>query len=63
MPTYDYECDACSHKFEMFQKMSDEILKECPECGKEKLRRLFGVPAIRFIGPGFYVNDYPKDKQ
>jgi putative FmdB family regulatory protein len=47
---------------EVFQKMSDEPLVVCPECGEEKLRRLFGVPGIKFIGPGFYVNDYPKDK-
>ena len=40
MPTYDYECDACDHKFEEFQSMMDEPLKKCPKCGKKKLRRL-----------------------
>ena len=45
MPTYDYECDACQHKFEIFQNMSDELLTKCPKCKKKKLRRLFGAGA------------------
>ena len=59
MPTYDYECDACGHKFELFQSMSDELLKKCPKCKKLKLRRLFGTgAAIMFKGSGFYQTDY-----
>ena len=44
MPTYDYVCDACGHKFEAFQPMSEEPKKKCPQCKKPKLRRLFGRP-------------------
>jgi putative FmdB family regulatory protein len=59
MPTYDYECDACGHKFELFQGIKDDILKKCPECKKLKLRRLFGTgAAIVFKGSGFYQTDY-----
>jgi putative FmdB family regulatory protein len=59
MPTYDYECDACKHKFEEFQSMKDEPLKVCPKCKKKKLRRLFGTgAAILFKGSGFYETDY-----
>ena len=59
MPTYDYECDACDHRFDAFQAMSDDPLKKCPKCGKKKLRRLFGAGAgLIFKGSGFYLTDY-----
>ena len=59
MPTYDYECDACGHKAEVFQAMSAEPLKKCPECKKAKYRRLFGAgAALVFKGSGFYQTDY-----
>lgn len=59
MPTYDYVCDACDHKFELMQSFKDEPKKKCPECGKNKLRRLFGTgAAILFKGSGFYTTDY-----
>ena len=45
MPTYDYECDACGHEFELFQSISEAVQKKCPECGKNKLRRLIGAGA------------------
>ena len=62
MPTYDYECDACAHKFENFQSITSEPLKKCPECGKKKLRRLFGTgAAVVFKGSGFYQTDYRSD--
>jgi len=62
MPTYDYECDACSHTFEVFQGINEPVKKKCPECGKNKLRRLFGGgAAIMFKGSGFYQTDYRSD--
>jgi putative FmdB family regulatory protein len=61
MPTYDYVCSACDHKFERFQKMSDGVLRKCPECGKLKLKRLMGTGAgIIFKGSGFYETDYKR---
>lgn len=62
MPTYDYHCDACEHEFELFQSIKENAKKKCPECGKPKLRRLFGTgAAIMFKGSGFYITDYRSD--
>lgn len=62
MPTYDYQCDACDHKFEAFQSISEDPLTKCPKCKKKKLRRLFGAgAAIMFKGSGFYITDYRSD--
>jgi putative FmdB family regulatory protein len=59
MPTYDYECDACGHEFELFQPITENPKKKCPQCKKSKLRRLFGTgAAIVFKGSGFYQTDY-----
>lgn len=61
MPTYDYVCDACGHKFEEFQSMTAERLQDCPKCKKPKLRRLIGGGAgVLFKGSGFYQTDYKK---
>ncbi|MFH1640658.1 MAG: FmdB family zinc ribbon protein, partial [Candidatus Omnitrophota bacterium] len=61
MPTYEYECTKCKHRFEAFQKMSDKPFSSCPKCGK-KLKRLLGSGAgIIFKGSGFYATDYRKD--
>ena len=62
MPTYDYECDACGHEFELFQGINDPVQRKCPDCGKLKLRRLFGTgAAVVFKGSGFYETDYRSD--
>lgn len=62
MPTYDYECDACGHSLEIFQSMSEGHKRKCPECGKNKLRRLIGAgAAVVFKGSGFYQTDYRSD--
>ncbi|MEE3369667.1 MAG: zinc ribbon domain-containing protein [Planctomycetota bacterium] len=62
MPTYDYECDACGHAFELFQGITAPVKRKCPECGRLKLRRLFGAgAAVMFKGSGFYETDYRSD--
>jgi len=59
MPTYDYECTACGHRFDELQSFSDPELTKCPKCKKNKLHRLFGGGgAIIFKGGGFYETDY-----
>ena len=61
MPTYDYACAACGHRFEHFQTFSEALLKRCPKCGKDRLERLIGSGAgILFKGSGFYQTDYKK---
>jgi len=59
MPTYDYHCKNCDHRFELFQSMSAGVKKKCPECGKMTLERLIGTgAALIFKGSGFYETDY-----
>ncbi|OHB78795.1 MAG: FmdB family transcriptional regulator [Planctomycetes bacterium RBG_16_64_12] len=59
MPTYDYVCNACDHRFELFQSITAGPKRKCPECGRLKLRRLIGPgAAIVFKGSGFYQTDY-----
>ena len=61
MPTYDYECEN-GHRFEMFQSMKDEPLRECTECGGSA-RRLIGPGAgFLFKGDGFYITDYRSEE-
>jgi len=59
MPTYDYVCEACGHKFEKFQSMTAPSIRKCPKCGKSKVKRLIGTGAgLIFKGSGFYITDY-----
>lgn len=60
MPSYDYECTVCGHRFEMFQSMSEPPLTECPQCGKRVRRLIGGGMGIIFKGSGFYVTDNRK---
>ena len=59
MPLYEYECDACSHRFEKIQKFSDPLEDTCPKCGG-RVHKLMSSPAIQFKGSGFYITDYAK---
>lgn len=61
MPTYEYACAKCGHRFEEFQSMSAAPLTRCPKCGKKSLKRLVGGGAgLIFKGSGFYITDYKK---
>lgn len=62
MPTYEYKCNACGHKFEKFQSITAVPIKRCPQCGKDKAQRLIGTGAgLLFKGSGFYITDYRSD--
>jgi putative FmdB family regulatory protein len=56
VPTYQYACTACDHRFDAVQSFSDASLTECPECGG-KLRKLYGSVGVVFKGSGFYRTD------
>ena len=60
MPTYDYECQKCGNRFEIFQSMNDPKLTECRdgECGGSVKRLLGTGGGIIFKGAGFYQTDY-----
>lgn len=59
MPTYEYQCEACGHEFELFQSMSAPVKRKCPECERLTLKRLIGTGSgVLFKGSGFYETDY-----
>ncbi len=62
MPLYEYECDACGHRFEKIQKFSDPLEDACPKCAGH-VHKLMSSPAIQFKGSGFYITDYPKGEK
>lgn len=59
MPLYEYQCDACGHRFEVIQKFSDPPVDVCSACGGA-VGKLPSSPAIQFKGSGFYINDYAR---
>jgi putative FmdB family regulatory protein len=59
MPTYEYRCTKCGHKFEKFQSIMAPAIKQCPACKKNSAQRLIGTGAgLIFKGSGFYITDY-----
>ena len=62
MPTYEYECGGCGHRFELFQSITGRPSRKCPKCGKMKAKRLISSGgAFLFKGSGFYTTDYRSD--
>ena len=57
MPIYEYECQKCKTRSEVFQKISDQPLKKCRECGG-RLEKLWSPTGFQFKGSGWYVTDY-----
>lgn len=58
MPIYEYQCEKCGHHLEKIQKMSDEPLKDCPECHESALRKLVSAAAFKLKGTGWYETDF-----
>ena len=61
MPIYEYECQSCGHVLDALQKISDDPLKHCPDCGEPTLKKLLSAPRFRLKGSGWYETDF-KDK-
>ena len=62
MPTYEYRCGACGYEFEKFHSITAAPIKQCPQCKKNKVKRLVGTGAgLIFKGSGFYITDYRSD--
>jgi putative FmdB family regulatory protein len=61
MPIYEYECQSCGHVLDALQKISDDPLRHCPDCGEPALKKLLSAPRFRLKGGGWYETDF-KDK-
>ena len=61
MPIYEYRCQSCGHELEKLQKMSDQPLVDCPECGQPQLQKLISAAGFRLKGGGWYETDFKKD--
>lgn len=58
MPIYEYQCQACGHRLESLQKISEDPLKDCPACGQPTLNRLVSAAGFRLKGGGWYETDF-----
>jgi len=58
MPIYDYRCDACGHKEEHLQKVSEAPLSVCPACGKPEYRKQLSAAGFQLKGTGWYATDF-----
>ena len=63
MPIYGYVCKNCEHTLDVLQKISDDPLVDCPECGRPQLKRQLSAPRFRLKGSGWYETDFKKDNQ
>jgi len=63
MPIYEYQCEACDHKMEKLQKLSDEPLKVCPICNEAMLNKLVSAAGFRLKGGGWYETDFKTGKK
>jgi putative FmdB family regulatory protein len=57
MPTYDYRCTKCKHRFELFHSITDDAPKRCPKCKARARRVPAGGAGLLFKGSGFYITD------
>lgn len=63
MPIYEYQCTECGYQTEVLQKISDEPLKDCPECGKPAMKKMVSAAAFRLKGGGWYETDFKSGKK
>ena len=62
MPIYEYQCENCSRRFEVMQRMTEPVLAICEQCGGH-VRRLISQTSFVLKGSGWYVTDYPSDSR
>ena len=63
MPIYEYRCGDCGHAFEKLQKLNEQPLIDCPECGQAALQKLISAAGFRLKGKGWYETDFKNSKK
>ena len=63
MPIYEFQCNACGHRFDELMRMSDPEPTHCPSCNAEKVQRRVTAPSFRLAGSGWYETDFKGDKE
>ncbi len=63
MPIYEYRCDNCGHELEAMQKLSEDPLKTCPNCNKDRLIKRISAAGFRLKGGGWYETDFKSGKK
>lgn len=62
MPIYEYQCGACGHRFEEWQKITEAPVKTCPKCKAKKVERLISATSFTLKGGGWYSDLYSSSK-
>ena len=62
MPIYEYQCENCSRRFEVMQRMTEPLVATCEQCGG-LVRRLISQTSFVLKGGGWYVTDYPSESR
>ena len=62
MPIYEYRCSSCGFQKEYLQRVSDPILKVCPECGKSTFSKMLTAAGFQLKGSGWYATDFKNQK-
>jgi putative FmdB family regulatory protein len=63
MPIYEYLCEACGHRQEALQKISDSLLTDCEACQQPKLKKMISAAGFRLSGSGWYETDFKGSKK
>ncbi len=63
MPIYEYQCNDCGHELEKLQRMSEDPLLDCPDCGEPSLKKLISAVGFRLKGSGWYETDFKTGKR
>lgn len=63
MPLYEYQCTNCNNSIEVLQKVNEAPTTACPECGKDKLKRIVSATRFQLKGTGWYVTDFKNKKE
>ena len=58
MPIYEYRCSSCGFQKEYLQKLSDPVLTDCPECGKQTFSKMLSAAGFQLKGSGWYATDF-----